>query len=1044
MEYDELQRDRSVSLASQLPKARGLDLSAFHFEFDRPEYLWPAAALPLVWWLGRRTLASLGKVRGTIAFLVRSVVWLLFVAACAEMQWVKTDDRLTVIYLLDRSLSVPEGQRRAMIEYVNRSIAEQRHAQDSAGVIAFGRQARVESPPLDRKLRLGETLEATIDPQYSNIAEAFTLAQAAFPEDAAARIVVVTDGNANLGDVYAEARSAVDQGIGVDVVPITYRAQGDVLVEKVSLPAIARRGEPFQVQVLLNNTAEPDPNDAAAGTVGGSVELLRRHGDEQIVISKEHVELAPGKRSLAIRQTLEDADFYVYEARFTPDDPQTDAQILNNKALNFTQVEGAGRVLVIEDFQRQGRHDRLIAALRREKLEVVTMSTNRLFESPAELIGFDTVILADVARTGGDNADDTVTFTDEQIRMLRNNVQEMGCGLVMLGGPNSFGAGGWANTGVEEMMPVDFQIKNVEVVPSGALQLVLDASGSMGGEKLQMCKTAAIAAVKVLSSKDYVGVVAFDTQPHWIVPMHQLKSLDQVVSNMNRLAAGGGTDMRAGVDAGYPAIQGVDAAVKHVILLTDGMTGGTGYEQLAAEMRKQNITTSCVALGADSATTLLDNIARAGGGKFYLVTHPRTIPRIFMKEAMRVARPLIYEKKEGFGVARESAGHEVLRGITGDFPPLTGFVLTRAKRSPLVQTLIANPTFAAEASGTIAATWTYGLGRTAVWTTDCGAAWASRWNDWPEFDRLLGGLVRWTMRPPASGGRYTVHADTDDGRGRIVVTAVDDAGEYLNLLDPQGSVIGPDQKPRPIQLEQVAPGRYAATFDTDEVGSYFLVVRPGVGRPTLRTGVNVSYSPELRDREPNLSLLTSLAALTPKGGARGVITGALSATPMPLAVDFFRHDLAKASGRRDLWPALVLAAVLLFVFDVFVRRVAFEARWLWLPVAWVRQRVLRRHAPVAAAPHMERLKSRKEAVAKQVQDRRATASLKPPPAERPLSEPSASDAPRIEPTPRGTVASSAGAPPSEDYTSRLLKAKRKVWTDRRDGPPPSDSGGLNA
>ena len=1027
-----------------------MDPTTFHLEFDRPEYLWLAAALPLIWWFGRRTSRSLGRMRSWLAFAARTVVWLLLVAACAEMQWVRTDDRLSVIYLLDRSLSIPEGQRRAMIDYTNRSIAEQRGTQDSAGVIAFGREARVESPPLDRKLHLGETLEAAVDPQYSNIAEAFTLAQAAFPEDAARRIVVVTDGNANLGDVYAEARSAVDQGIGVDVVPISYRAQGDVLVEKVSLPAIARPGEPFQVQVLLNNTTEPDAASPAAGTIAGNVELLRRHGDETTVLSREHVDLAPGKRSLAIRQTLEDADFYVYEARFIPDDPRADAQVLNNKAINFTQLEGAGRVLLIEDFQRRGQHERLIAALRKEKLEVVTMPTNRLFESPAELIGFDTVVLADVPRTGGEDAENVVNFTDEQIRMLQNNVQEMGSGFVMLGGPNSFGAGGWTNTPVEEMMPVDFQIKNVEVVPSGALMLVLDSSGSMSGEKIEMCKAAAIAAAKVLSAKDYVGVVSFDSAAHWIVPMHQFKSISDVVRKVSRLQAGGGTDMQPGLDAGYGAIKKVDAAVKHLIVLTDGQTTGSGYEQLAANMKKQGITTSAVALGTDSATQLLDGIARAGGGKFYQVNNPKTIPRIFMKEAMRIARPLIFEKKEGFAVQRETSGHEVLRGLEGPLPPLTGFVLTHAKRSPLVQPLITNPSFAAESSGTIASTWTYGLGRTAVWTTDCGKAWAKQWNDWPEFDRLLTGLIRYTMRPPSSGGRYAVHADAQDGQGRIVVTALDDQGEYLNLLDPQGTIMGPDLKPRPIQLEQVAPGRYAAAFETDEIGSYFVVVKPGAGRPTLRTGVNVSYSPELRDREPNLSLLSSLAALTPKGGAHGVLTDALTAQA-PLATDFFRHDLAKASGRRDLWPALVLAAVLLFVADVFIRRVAFEAQWLLLPITWTAAKLRRRSAPVATAPNMERLKVRKDEIAKQVNERRAAATLAPrPPATQPPpatsgtvprsaepAKPQADRASVVPPTPSAPGSSPpAAAPPPEDYTSRLLKAKRKVWTDRRDGDPP--------
>lgn len=262
--------------------------------------------------------------------------------------------------------------------------------------------------------------------------------------------------------------------------------------------------------------------------------------------------------------------------------------------------------------------------------------------------------------------------------------------------------------------------------------------------------------------------------------------------------------------------------------------------------------------------------------------------------------------------------------------------------------------------------------------------------------------------------------------------------------------MGPDLKPRPVQLEQVAPGRYAAAFDTDEIGSYFIVVKPGAGRPTLRTGVNVSYSPELRDREPNLSLLSSIAALTPRGGEHGILTAALTAQA-PLATDFFRHDLAKASGRRDLWPALVLAAVLLFVADVFIRRVAFEAKWLLLPITWAQTRLLRRRAPAATTPSMERLKVRKEEIAKQVNERRAAATrattasqpkppTKPSPAPR-SAEPTKPQPERMPVAPPAAAehsdasAAPAAAPP-EDYTSRLLKAKRKVWTDRKDGDPP--------
>lgn len=996
----------------------------FPLEFDRPIYLLLLGLLPVWWWFARRTLAGLGTWRGATAFFFRGLVWTLLVLACAEMQWIRTDDRLTVVYLLDRSLSVPEPQRRAMLDYANRATSGRRADDDLVGAVAFGRRAEVESPPLADDLRLSTALETTVDPQFTNLAEAFRLAEASFPADTAKRIVVISDGNQNLDNVYDVARQAAERGIGVDVVPIVYQARGEIWVEKVSLPAVARRGEPFDVQILVNNTTEPGTKAGGRtdGAVAGTLELVRRRGNETSVLSRDHVELPPGKRPFAIRQTLEEPDFYVYEARFLPDDPRDDAQSQNNRALNFTQLAGSGRVLFIENVEHPGRHERLVAALRKEKLQVDVVPNTRLFGTAAELIAYDAVVLADVPRIGGEGTG-LAAFGDDQIRLLTTNVREMGCGLVMLGGPDSFGAGGWAGTPLEEAMPVDFQLKNLEVVPSGALMLVLDSSGSMSGEKIEMCKDAATAAVRALGRRDYAGAVAFDSEPHWLMPMMQLAQAGDFVTKLRRIDAGGGTNMQPALQQGYDAIRKVPAAVKHVIVLTDGHTPGSGYEKMAADMKKQGVTTSCVAVGVDASIPLLDAIAQAGGGKSYSVTNPRTIPRIFVKEARRVARPLIFEDKQGF-VPQVVGSHEILRALSPPPSRLTGFVMTGSKSSSLVQTLLIDPRFSQEGTGTIAAAWTFGLGRTAVWTSDCGEAWAADWTQRADFDAFLTGLIRWTMRPPTGSDRFTVRADVDDGRGRILVTGVDDRGDFVNLLDPQGSVVGPDLTPKPLSLEQTAPGRYAATFDADEIGSYFLVVRPGPGQPLLRTGVNVAYSNEFRDRAANETLLASLAALKPDDGLIGKLAPPLSADGTTAAppVDFFRHDLPHATGRRDLWPELTLAAVGLFIGDVFVRRVAFEWQWLIAPMTAIATRLRRKRGKVVAPEYIERLRSRKDEVVRRVELQSGRAGDE--------------ESGRVEPSQSTPSPPSEPPPPkkkSDDYTSRLLEAKRKVWDERRDG-----------
>ena len=124
--------------------------------FNNPWYLLLLALLPVMWWFSFGSLSGLGRWRRLFALGLRTLVLVLMVAALAEMQYQRTSDKLTVIYLLDQSLSIPEARRDAMIDYVNASIRDQRKAEkgDRAGVIVFGKNAEVEVPPVDFNIQL--------------------------------------------------------------------------------------------------------------------------------------------------------------------------------------------------------------------------------------------------------------------------------------------------------------------------------------------------------------------------------------------------------------------------------------------------------------------------------------------------------------------------------------------------------------------------------------------------------------------------------------------------------------------------------------------------------------------------------------------------------------------------------------------------------------------------------------------------------------------------------------------------------------------------
>ena len=227
------------------------------------------------------------------------------------------------------------------------------------------------------------------------------------------------------------------------------------------------------------------------------------------------------------------------------------------------------------------------------------------------------------------------------------------------------------------------------------------------------------------------------------------------------------------------------------------------------------------------------------------------------------------------------------------------------------------------------------LGRAVAFTTDAGLQWTPDWAGSAAGDKLFAQIVRWSMRPSGGSGRLTATFEPLEGKMRVVVTALDDKNEFLNFLTMTGTAVGPDlKKPLDLEIEQTAPGRYVGTFPVREAGSYFVTINPGRGMAPLRTGVNVPYSDEFRDRGANDALLTQLAAVQPKDGPPGQLIEKPT-EPSPAATDkllefnTFRHDLPKATSSQEAWHWLILLASCVFLGDVFIRRV--NVNFAWLP-----------------------------------------------------------------------------------------------------------------
>ena len=325
--------------------------------------------------------------------------------------------------------------------------------------------------------------------------------------------------------------------------------------------------------------------------------------------------------------------------------------------------------------------------------------------------------------------------------------------------------------------------------------------------------------------------------------------------------------------------------------------------------------------------------------------------------------------------------HEILQGIDNPPPPIRGFVLTSLKQNPLVEVSLVSPDPPDERNATLLASWTYGLGRTAVLTTDAGKRWADAWTGWEGYDQLFSQLVRWSMRPTGDQGNFSVTTEVKDGKVQVIIHALDQNDELLNFLQMSASVVGPDMQSESFPVRQTAPGRYVGQFDGEQAGSYFVTVTSGPGQPVLRTGVNVPYSDEFRNRQTNLALLEQLAAMHPQGGRPGQVAGRLPADDLtdPSPVNPFRHDLARAISSRDIWPLLVLFCSCVFFADVFMRRVNVSLDWV--PPLWIkaRDRVLRRATPPEPEERLERLRQSKQKIESEIDQRRAAARFEPQP-----------------------------------------------------------------
>jgi len=865
-------------------------------EFVQPAWLLLLAVPVLVAvWLVRDKRR--GRVRRATSGILRALALALLVVVLAGPLAGSRARHTDVVFALDVSSSIPRESIAEALDFVNR-------ARDSAariGLVVFGADAAVESAVRGRAEPVQE-ITARVNRSGTDIARAIQVAIGAFGTAAHRRIVLLTDGQENLGD--ARSAAAVARSLGVELHTVALARDSlrrEVYVQSVTAPAQVRVHESFKVQAVVHSS-EPTRAHLA---------ILR----DGVLLRESEVDLKPGANVYSFVEQAHAPGLHEYEAIINSD---ADGEQENNRYQAFVQVQGPPRVLHVVGEPGSGRY--VNSALKAQGFAVQEVQARELPASMRELVDYDLVILNNVS--GFD-------LSLARMELLESYVRDAGGGVVKIGGDKSYAAGGYYGTPMERLLPVTMHAKTEVKLPSLSVIFVLDRSGSMGSksgdeDKLAIAKRAALSSIELLSRFDRVGVLAFDSGQEWVVPPIDVGMRRHVAEQLRKLESGGGTDLHPALREAHRVLRKEQSKVKHLIVLSDGLTDGEkNFDPLAARIAADGITISTVAMGQGAERELMARLAHLGKGRFYHTEDPRDVPRIFTSETLTVAQDLVVE---GEIRPQRAYASELIEGV-GEFPVLRGYQRTSAKPSAQVP-------LRGRDEDPVLASWRYGLGKAVAFTSDLSGRWGRHWVQWPAFSRFVSQVARWTMRRSGTEAfvpRFQWHGQ----RGEMAVDVLDRDDRFINGLALEASLVEPSRQVQRVRLEQIAPGRYYGAFPVPQAGRYYITLsgRDGERQVGPRTfGLAVPYSSEYLDLGVDQRLLRDMARIA--GGSLLPLSGAsLSAVTQP-------SPTAPGALARVWWP-FFLAALILLVAEVAVRKVALPEAWL---ARWARRRGARQDA----------------------------------------------------------------------------------------------------
>lgn len=749
------------------------------------------------------------RYRGRFYLCVRAVGMLFLLLALCGVSVHKRGGANTTVFLVDISDSNAQNLP-DMESYLKKALYEM-PKDNQYGIVTFGKDSLVEQF-LTKEDHFSQIMSLP-DKTATNFEDAVSRALTMIPTDSAGRVVILTDGRETKGNLagMASALTARD----VELLAYVYETEEgrDAYVENVELPDYLYQGDLYSMTVTVESNYETEAR----------IQIWA--GGKQA--EEYEVHLNRGSNQFQFKQRVSGENVESFDVRIAA---EGDTCAENDSYHAYSVVDTVPKVLLVSGRKEDStQYENL---LRSAGCDLDAVSVINAPDSLEDMLKYKSILLQNVYL--GD-------LPEGFLADIETYVKDYGCGLICIGGEDSFALGGYRGSVLERVLPVDMELRGVNEVPSTAMIMVIDHSGSMsmaaggGATNLDLAVAAAKTAVDQMRDTDYVGVVTFDDRYSWVVEPTPAADKEEIKEQIETIAEGGGTTIQPALWAALEGVKTCDAGIRHVVLLTDGQGESRNYKDIIEEYTGAEVTLSTVAVGGDSDARLLEQLADNCGGRYYNADMASEIPKIFAQEVFLSGDT--YLQNGQFQLAVDGTS-EITKGLfDAGWPEIYGYVSATPK--PVSSVLIAS-----EKDDPLLSVMQYGLGHTAAWNTDVTNRWTAAYAGESDYVQLWKRIVDYSVGNAAIG-EDLVEVETEGGYTDIVYHAFD----YKEGTKVEAVYTDPDGNTKTVPLQASAPGRFEVRLNTDMTGLYSLSVRrldDGNIANAVTTAVAVQYSDEYK------------------------------------------------------------------------------------------------------------------------------------------------------------------------------------------------------